>query len=58
MHLLKWSLRINVAKTKICVFEEGKQAHKEEFFISNQIVEFVDQFTYLGVIFSHTGKLR
>jgi len=51
-------LRINVAKTKICVFEEGKQAHKEEFFISNQIVEFVDQFTYLGVIFSHTGKLR
>ena len=28
--------KINVAKTKICVFEKRKQVHREEFFISNE----------------------
>jgi len=31
--------------------------HREELYISNENVEYVDQFTYLGVIFSHTGNM-
>ena len=49
--------KINVAKTKICVFEKRKQVHREEFYISNENVEYVDQFTYLGVTFLHMGNM-
>ena len=43
-------------------FGKRKQVHKEEFYISNENVEYVDQFTYLGTgdlgaIFSHTGNM-
>ena len=31
--------------------------HREELYISNENVEYVDQFTYLRVIFSHTGNM-
>ena len=31
--------------------------HREELDISNENVEYVDQFTYLGVIFSHTVNM-
>jgi len=54
---LNWGLKINVTKTKICVFEKRKQVHREEFFISNENVEYVDQYTCLGVLFSHTGNM-
>ena len=51
---IKWGLTINVATTKICVFEKRKQVHRLVVYTSNGNVEYVDQFTYLCVIFSHT----
>ena len=38
MHLYstRWGLTINVAKTKICVFEKRKQRHKFVWFINNE----------------------
>ena len=53
----KWGLKINVQKTKICIFEKKKSTRNITFFIDNEIVEIVDDFTYLGVNFSYTGNL-
>ena len=36
--------------------KKRKQVHREELYISNENVEYVDQFTYLGVNISHTGN--
>lgn len=52
----KWGLKINVNKTKICVFEKRKSVHNFNLFINGQLVEKVDSFTYLGVKFSYTGS--
>ena len=54
---LNWGVKLNVAKIKICVLEKRKQVHREEFYISNENVEYVDQFTYLDIIFSHAGNM-
>ena len=37
-------------------FKKRKQVHRAEFYISNENVEYIDQFTYLGVNFSHKGN--
>ena len=52
-----WGLKININKTKICVFEKRKRLNNVEFYIYNEKIEIVDNFTYLGVRFTHTGNL-
>ena len=52
-----WGLKINVKKTKVCVFEKRKQNHNVQFIIDGETIEIVDNFTYLGINFSHTGNL-
>ena len=52
-----WGLKINVNKTKVCVFEKRKQNRNCEFLINGEIIEIVDNFTYLGIKFIHTGNL-
>lgn len=54
---LKWGLKVNVNKTKVCVFEKRRTDHNNVFFINNENIEIVDNFTYLGVKFSYTGNL-
>ena len=50
---LRWGLEINVKKTKLCIFEKRKQNHGTDFFIENQKIDIVDNFTYLGINFKY-----
>ena len=54
---LKWGLKINVGKTKICVFEKRKQIVQADFKLNGESVEIVDSFCYLGMKLTHTGNL-
>ena len=50
-------MKINVNKTKVCVFEKRKQNRNVEFYINNELIETVDNFTYLGVNFLYSGNM-
>ena len=53
----KWNLCINVEKSKIVVFRNsGKIKDNEQWFIGNEILENVDKFTYLGILFHYNNK--
>ena len=51
-------LKINVNKTKICVFEKRRRQNNYVFYIYGQQVEIVDSFCYLGIKFYYTGNMR
>jgi hypothetical protein len=53
----KWGLKINVSKTKLCVFESRKETYHAEIFINGHVIEQVDCFTYLGIKFHYTGNM-
>jgi len=41
---VKWGLKINVNKTKVCVFEKRKVNRNIKFYINKELVEVVDNF--------------
>lgn len=51
-----WKLKVNVNKSKIVVFSKGRPLSNIEFKYNNTVLEIVNEFTYLGVIFSRTGS--
>ena len=51
-------LKINVNKTKVCIFETRKSHHNYQWTINEQIIEIVDSFCYLGVKLYYTGNMR
>jgi hypothetical protein len=51
-------LNINVAKTKVCIFEKRKTTRHINIMINDEPIDYVDTFTYLGVKFSYTGDLK
>ena len=53
----KWGLKINANKTKVCCFEKRKQNAYPEFYINGEVIELVDNFTYLGLNFTHNGNM-
>jgi hypothetical protein len=53
----KWGLTINMAKTKLYVFEKRKSRNLPYIFINGEQIERVDEFTYLGITFTYTGTL-
>lgn len=55
---IKWGLKINKAKTKICVFRKGHQPINEDIFIENEKIEIVNDFVYLGLRFNYNGNLN
>ena len=54
----KWGLKINVNKTKICIFEKRKRVHDVTFYINDEIIEIVNSFVYLGIVFTSNGSLN
>ena len=54
----QWGLKINVNKTKVCIFEKRKRPHNLEFYIGDEKLEIVNNFTYLGINFTHTGNFK
>ena len=53
-----WGLKINVGKTKICIFERRKSRNDFSWFVYDKKVEVVDHFKYLGVDFLYTGNMK
>ena len=54
---LKWGLKINESKTKICIFEKRRSNSHPSFYINGTEVETVDTFCYLGIHFYYTGNI-
>jgi hypothetical protein len=53
-----WDLEINASKTKIVIFNNRKIIEKPVFTLNNQILNVVDDLTYLGIIFMHNGSFN
>ena len=54
----KWGLAVNVKKTKILVFNKaGATIKKHKFYLNNNEIESVKQYTYLGFTFTTSGSM-
>ena len=53
----KWKLKVNVNKTKIMVFRRGGPLRRNVLFVyDGNIIDIVQKFTYLGIVFSTGGS--
>ena len=53
----KWNLTVNIDKTKIMVFRNGKKLRDDEIWTyDGKRVDTVDQFNYLGILLNYNGK--
>ena len=53
----KWKLCVNILKTKIVVFRKGGRLSIDDiWFYGDSILEVVEHFSYLAIMFSSTGK--
>ena len=48
----KWSLTVNTSKTKIAFFSRGRVRNLPELYFGNDLLDFVDEYTYLSIIFN------
>jgi len=53
-----WLLKVNVTKTKVVIFSKGKVKKYEPFTFDGEVVEVVDEYTYLGVVFNYNNTLK
>ena len=53
----EWGLRVNIRKTKICVFENRRTQRNQTWSINGEPLETVDSFCYLGMEFHYNGNL-
>lgn len=52
----KWNLKVNVAKTKVIIFNKaGRILKGYDFLHEGSIVEIVNEYKYLGIIFKPSG---
>ena len=54
----EWGLRVNIRKTKICVFENRRTQRNQTWSINGEPLETVDSFCYLGMKFHYNGNLE
>ena len=54
----QWKLEVNVNKTKIIIFCKRKSTENFEFRLQNTLIEIVDSFSYLGLMFKYNGNFR
>ena len=55
----KWSLTVNVAKTKIMVFRNGGVVKPNEvWYYKDATIEIVNEFCYLGIVLNYNGKFQ
>ena len=50
-----WKIEVNPAKTKVVIFSKRKIKEKPAFTYHGENISVVDDFVYLGVIFTHNG---
>jgi len=53
----RWSLKINISKTKLGVLEKRKLSNYPDIFVNNEQIEQIECFTYLGVKCWYTGNM-
>jgi hypothetical protein len=51
-----WKLKVNAAKTNVVIFSKSRQGENIDFIYNNERLTVVDEFQYLGTIFSRTLK--
>ena len=54
----EWGLKINISKTKFCVFRSVNEPIYADITINGETIEQVDNFIYLGVNFHYNGKMN
>jgi hypothetical protein len=53
-----WKMKVNVSKTKIMIFKKGGTLPRNlEFLYNEQSIQIVNNFCYLGVVFTSGGSL-
>lgn len=56
---LRWGLKINIRKTKVCIFGRSQNDYNSlNWSIDNQKLEIVNSFCYLGVKFTRNDLLN
>ena len=50
-----WDLTVNTSKTKIVIFSRSKVYNYPAFLFGHDLIDVVDDYTYLGVIFNYNG---
>ena len=53
-----WNLTVNTTKTKIVIFSRYKVSDYPAFLFGHDLIEVVDDYTYLGVIFNYNGSFQ
>ena len=53
-----WGLKVNTAKTKVCVFQKRRQNIVQVWKYNNEELEVVDSFCYLGLKLHYNGNLE
>jgi hypothetical protein len=48
-------LSVNLTKTKVLIFNKSGRRIKEPFYFINELIESVNKYKYLGVIFQSSG---
>lgn len=55
-YCIKWSLTVNIAKTKIIVFNKSGKVLKDTFYYDNNVLVNSNEYEYLGIIFKPSGS--
>ena len=51
-----WGLKVNREKTQIVIFSKGRVIKRPVFYLGEEIIDVVDDYTYLGVILNYNGN--
>ena len=57
-YCLAWKLKVNIDKTKIVCFTNGRLPQNLQFTYSNSEIEIVKEFNYLGLLLTKTGNFK
>ena len=51
-----WDLTVNINKTKVVIFSKGKVTLYPAFLFGHDVIEVVEEYTYLGTVFNYNGS--
>ena len=54
----KWRLKVNIEKSKVLVFSNGRLPNNIKFNYNDKELKMVAHFSYLGIVFSKTGSFN
>ena len=57
-YCLAWKLKVNIDKTKIVCFTNGRLPQNLQFTYSNSEIEIVKEFNYVGLLLTKTGNFK